>query len=94
MKAKGLVKGLVLSVSALTVGFFAVAVPFRIFDTLSTEGVRILFAVEIALYFVLGLIFLGIQDRKNKQKAKAEERLAKRELKVREVVDNWYNIAA
>lgn len=94
MKTKELAKGLVLSVSALVVGFFAIAVPFRIFDTLSANGVRILFAVEIGVYVVISLIFLAVQDKKNKQKAKAQQRLAQRELKVRDVVDNWYNIAA
>lgn len=94
MKARELAKGLALSISALAVGFLAIAVPFRIFDTLSLNGVKILFAVEIIAYIITGLIFLAVQDKKNKQKAKAEERLAKRELKVRDVMDNWYNIAA
>lgn len=94
MKANNFTKGLALTVSALVAGFFAIAVPFRIFDTLSASGVRILFAVEIILYVSTALIFLAIQDKKNKQRAKEKARLEKRELKVREVVDNWYNIAA
>lgn len=87
-------KGLLLSVVSLVVGFVAIGVPFKIFDFLSADGMRILFAVEVAIYLLIGAVFLTIQEKKKKQREQEMKRHEKRQLKVKECVDNWYNIAA
>ncbi len=91
---KNFVKGLLLSIVSLAAGFVAIGVPFRIFDFLSADGMRILFAIEVGIYLGIGLIFLTIQDSKKKQRAKEIKKHEQRQLKVKECVDNWYNIAA
>lgn len=91
---KNFVKGLILSVVSLVMGFVAIGVPFRIFDFLSEDGMRILFAVEIGIYLAIGGVFLIVQDNKKKQRARDIKRHEERQLKVKECVDNWYNIAA
>lgn len=94
MKASNFTKGLFLSMMSLGVGFLAIAIPFRIFDNLSGSGIKILFAVELMLYIGTALIFLAVQDRKNQQKKKEAQRHEKRQLKIKDVQENWYNIAA
>lgn len=94
MNIKNFGKAVMLSISAIIVGFIAIAVPFRIFDTLSSDGIRILFFVEMTIYIALGMIFLVIQERKNQERVRQAKRHEQRELKIKEVVDNWYNIAA
>lgn len=94
MKTKNFIKGLLLAITSLGAGFFAIAVPFRIFDNLNETGVRVLFGVEMCVYIIVSLIFLAIQDKKNRQKKREAKRHEERQLKVKDVVDNWYNIAA
>lgn len=94
MKISNIIKGFALSAFALGFGFLAIALPFRMFNILSGDGMRIMFIVELIVYMIVGMIFLAIQDKKNQQKAKANKRHEQRQIKVQDCIDNWYNIAA
>lgn len=94
MNTKNLLKGIILTIVSLAGGFIALSVPFRIFSTLSSDGVRIMFIVEIAVYFALGMIFLVIKDNKEQKKRKQKQQHLARQEKINRVVDEWYNIAA
>lgn len=90
---KKVFKGLALSVLSLTVGFFAISLPFHIFN-LNSSILNILFVAELAVYIVIGLIFLIIKDKKEQEKIKLLERHEKRNEKIKKVHEEWINIAA
>lgn len=94
MNITKVIKGIALSIISLAVGFVAMVVPFRMLDMLSTRGMRILFIIETAVYFIAGIIVLLIQDKKIEQKEKSAQRHKEREIKIQNAQDNWYNIAA
>ena len=94
MNTKNLLKGIILTIVSLAGGFFALSVPFRIFSTLSGDGVRILFVTEIVVYFAVGMIFLVVKDNKEQKKRKQKQQQLARQEKIDRVRDEWYNIAA
>lgn len=94
MKTKEILKGIIISIITLAVGYAAMAIPFNLFLSVSKDGQRIFFLIELSVYFVVGCIFLLIQDKKEKQAEKEKERHRIREEKIKDVQENWYNIAA
>lgn len=94
MKIKEILKGIIISIITLAVGYAAMAIPFNLFLSVSKDGQRIFFLIELSVYFVVGCIFLLIQDKKEKQAEKEKERHRLREEKIKNVQENWYNIAA
>ncbi|MFR5877027.1 MAG: hypothetical protein ACLUFN_11125 [Eubacterium sp.] len=91
---KKFLKGLALSMTALIVGFFAISLPFHLFDELSQGAMSVVFIAEIIIYLAIGLGFLVIKDKKQQQKIKAEKRRIKRMQQIKEYQENWINIAA
>lgn len=94
MKTKNILKGISLSIGSLIAGFVALALPFRIFDFLSADGVRMLFVAELTVYFVVGMVFLAIKDKNDQKKKKQRQQHYERQQKINRVIDEWYNIAA
>ena len=91
MNKKDLIKGIIISIVTLIVGYGAMAIPFNLFLTVSKDGQRIFFLAELCIYLVIGSIFLLIQEKQaKKQKARHEERAQK----IKDVQQNWYDIAA
>lgn len=90
---KTLLKGLALSLISLTAGFIAISLPFHIFD-MSSSALNIVFVAELAIYIVIGLIFLIIKDKKEQEKIKMIKRHEKRNKKIKKVHEEWINIAA
>ena len=94
MNKKDLLKGIIISIVALIVGYGAMAIPFNMFLTVSKDGQRIFFLAELCIYLVIGSIFLLIQDKKEKQAKKQKARHEERAQKIKDVQQNWYDIAA
>lgn len=94
MNKKDLLKGIVISIITLGAGYAAMIIPFNLFLTVSKDGQRIFFLIELCVYLTVGTIFLLIQDKKEKQIQKEKARHKEREKKIKDVKENWYNIAA
>lgn len=94
MNKKDLLKGIIISIVTLIDGYGAMAIPFNIFLTVSKDGQRIFFLAELCIYLVIGSIFLLIQDKKEKQAKKQKARHEERAQKIKDVQQNWYDIAA
>lgn len=89
-----ILKSIALSLSALTVGFFAISLPFNLFDSLSNEAMHIIFIAEIIIYSFIGAIFLIVKDRKKQEEIKNEKRREIRNKKVEQVKRDWIDLAA
>ncbi|MDY3812635.1 hypothetical protein [Eubacterium sp.] len=94
MKIKDIIKGVIISVSAIVIGYLAVGLPLNLFNLLSKDGQRIFFIVELCLYLFIGAVFLVIQDRKEQQLKKEQIRHEKRKEKIKTVQENWYDLVA
>lgn len=94
MKIKDIIKGVIISVLAIVIGYFAVGLPLNLFNLLSKDGQRIFFIVELCLYLFIGGVFLVIQDRKEQQLKKEKIRHEKRKEKIKTVQENWYDLVA
>lgn len=94
MKIKDIIKGLIISVSAIVIGYFAVGLPLNLFNILSKDGQRIFFIIELCLYLFIGAMFLVIQDKKEQQVKKEQIRHEKRKEKIKTVQENWYDLVA
>lgn len=87
-------KGIIISVITLIMGYLAVALPLNLFNILSKDGQRIFFIAEISIYLIIGTVFLIAKDKKEQQIKKQNKRHKERKEKIKEVQENWYNIAA
>ncbi len=94
MNKKDLLKGIIISIITLVAGYGAMAIPFNLFLTISKDGQRIFFLIELCVYLTIGSIFLIIQDKKEKQIKKQKARHKERAQKIKDVQQNWYDIAA
>lgn len=94
MNKKDLRKGIIISIVTLIAGYGAMAIPFNLFLTVSKDGQRIFFLAELCIYLVIGSIFLLIQDKKERQAKKQKARHEERAQKIKDVQQNWYDIAA
>lgn len=94
MKIKDIIKGVIISVSAIVIGYFAVGLPLNLFNILSKDGQRIFFIVELCLYLFIGAVFLVIQDKKEQQVKREQIRHEKRKEKIKTVQENWYDLVA
>lgn len=94
MKIKDIIKGLIISVSAIAIGYLAVGVPLNLFNILSKDGQRLFFIIEICVYLFIGAIFLVIQDKKEQQMKKEQIRHEKRKAKIKTVQKDWYDLVA
>lgn len=94
MSKKNLLKGILISISSLTVGYFAISIPFNLFTNFTSQGTRLFFIIELVVYLIIGSIFL-IAKEKQEQREKAQELRHQRRMKqIEDVKENWYNIAA
>lgn len=94
MKIKDIIKGVIISVLAIVIGYFAVGLPLNLFNLLSKDGQQIFFIVELCLYLFIGGVFLVIQDKKEQQLKKEQIRHEKRKEKIKTVQENWYDLVA
>ena len=90
-----------ISVAALLVGFGAMVLPFHLFNNLTPMQMRILFFVEILVYFLIASAFFLIKEAKAERKIRALEfeerharRVAKRQNELKGIRVNNYDLAA
>lgn len=93
-KLKNFLYGLFLSTISLAVCFFALAIPFQLFNEISGFGIKLLFLCEIIVYSVIALICLVIKDKSNQKKERHRQKQMKREEKIKKLQEEWLNIAA
>ena len=93
-KTKAVLKGFMMSVITLGVGFFALALPFKMFAGLTSREMRLLFLAELTVYFIMGIVYLIFQDKKIKEKEKNEERRIARRAKFQQAQKEYYDLAA
>lgn len=91
---KNFVKGLVISALSLAVGYAAISLPFRLFDTLTGSMMQKVFIGELIIYLAIGMIFLVYQQKKKEQQAKYRQRHIARREKIARVQTEWYDLAA
>lgn len=94
MNIKKIIKGLLLSVITLTVGYFAVALPFNLVSSASSLSAGIIFAIELGIYLFVGGIFIIVLDRKEERAKKEKERQCKRTEKRKQAQEEYYSLAA
>lgn len=94
MKAKNILKGIIISAVSLAVGYFAIAIPFGIFSNFTSVGTRTFFIAELLVYFIVGGIFLIAKEKQEERDRKQQIRHERRAKQIEEVKENWYNIAA
>ncbi len=87
-------KGLVLAATALIIAFLAIALPFRLFDTLEPSQLRMLFLSEIAIYFCGAMFFLISKEKKQQKKLKEKEKRLERRAKFQQAQKEYYDLAA
>lgn len=88
------IKGLLLSLASLVVGFTAIALPFRLFDGLSGDALHLVFFAESTIYFLMGITFLVAFEKKKRNKEKSKRRQALRNEKIKRYQEEWVNLAA
>lgn len=95
-KISKIIKGLIISISTLVVGFCAISLPFHLFDALTSREMRIIFISEIIIYLILSMIFLLARENKQEKKKKHQQKreiLKKQQINFQEIIDSC-NIAA
>ena len=89
-----IIKSALLTLASLIIGFIAIAVPFNLFYTLTSEAMHIVFIAEIIIYFLVSMFFLIAYDKKKQEKIKLENRHKERLQKIECVKRDWIDIAA
>ena len=94
MRRNNILKSIALSIAALAVGFFAISLPFNLFDMLTKDAMHIVFISEIVIYFAVAMVYLALVDKKKQEEIKEEKRLSERNRKIERVQREWIDIAA
>ncbi len=91
---KKIFKGFLMTLSTLAVGFIALALPFHLFDELSSKEMQLLFICEITVYLTIGMLYLAAKQRKRDRKIKEKNKALERRAKFQKAFDEYYSLAA
>ncbi len=94
MNLKNALKGLVLSIISLAVGFAALAIPFKLYLAFSGETLWAFFAFEIVAYTLLGCSFICLREKQKAKKKKRKQHFYERNQKISQVKSEPIDIAA
>ncbi len=84
-KIKSVIKGILISVISLGVGFFAISLPFQLF-TLSEQMMQIVFIGELIIYSVIGGAFLvANESNKAKKVHKQQQKVVRQERRIQQL---------
>lgn len=84
-KIKSVIKGILISVISLGVGFFAISLPFQIF-TLSQQMMHIVFIGELVIYSIMGGVFLAANEKSKAKKAqKLQQKVVRQERRIEQL---------
>lgn len=92
--SKKIIKALIMSLITLCVGFLALSLPFKLFNDLSRRDMQIMFVLELAIYFICGIVFLSFKGKKETERVKEEQRRFQRRLKFEQAQREYYDLAA
>lgn len=91
-KMKKLFNTLIISAAAIIVGYWAIALPFHLFDTLTGIQMRIIFICEIFVYFAVFSAFFIIKEAKAEKKNKERKYKEKHIKKLSDNANHFNNI--
>lgn len=91
---KKIIKGLILSLSAMAVAFFAIAVPFKLIGESGLIELRTLFLTEIAVFFLSGMLYLTAKEKAKRKKRQEKEKRLQRREKFIKAQEEYYSLAA
>lgn len=94
MNKNNILKGIMLTLSALIVGFIAISLPFKLFDELTSSQMTILFATEIIVYFLLGAIYLIAKDIKAQKVERKQIRAERKKAEIKQFQTEWLDLIA
>ena len=89
-----IIKAIIFSLLTLAGGFAAIAVPFRLIGTLTNTALHTVFAVELAVYFIIAIFFLVEKEKKDRIRAREKERRLQRREKFIKAQEEYYDFAA
>ena len=69
---KKLLSNAIISIAGIIVGYFAMALPFHLFSSLTGVQMRILFIAEILIYFAIFSAFFLIKEHKENCRKKEQ----------------------
>ena len=91
----------IISITGIIVGYFAISLPFHLFDQLTGIQMRIIFVAEIIIYFAIFSAFFLIKEQKENCRKKEQEyqkrrneRISKRSQNLEGIRINNYDFAA
>lgn len=89
---KKIISSVAISAVTLITGFIVTMVSFNLFDTLTTNQMRILFTIDFVCLIAVGGIFLYISESKNAKRKRRQsfekrqkERIEKNEREINEI---------
>ena len=90
-----------ISIAGIIVGYFAISLPFHLFDQLTGIQMRMIFVAEIIIYFAIFSAFFLIKEQKQNYRKKEQEyqkrrneRISKRSQALEGIRINNYDFAA
>ncbi|MDE6412355.1 MAG: hypothetical protein K2K42_00450 [Eubacterium sp.] len=63
----------IISIAGIIVGYFAISLPFHLFDQLTGMQMRMIFVAEIIIYFAIFSAFFLIKEHKANCRKKEQE---------------------
>ena len=63
----------IISIAGIIVGYFAISLPFHLFDQLTGIQMRMIFVAEIIIYFAIFSAFFLIKEHKETCRKKEQE---------------------
>ena len=91
----------IISIAGIIVGYFAISLPFHLFEQLTSIQMRIIFVSEIIIYFAIFSAFFLIKEHKENCRKREEEyqkrrneRIGKRNQALEGIRINNYDFAA
>ena len=94
MNKENILKGILLSLSAIIIGFLAITIPFKLFGELTSTQMTTLFVTEIIIYFSASMIYLVTRDIKAEKKQKQTVRTERKRAEIKQMQTEWLDLIA
>lgn len=94
MNKENILKGILLSLSAIIIGFLAITIPFKLFGELTSTQMTTLFVTEIIIYSSAGMIYLVTRDIKAEKKQKQTVRTERKRAEIKQMQTEWLDLIA
>ena len=94
---KKFLSNVIISIAGIIVGYFAISLPFHLFENLTGIQMRIISVAEIILYFAIFSAFFIIKEYKENCRKKEQEFQKRRNERIetlKRINKNGFDIAA